>query len=211
MGEERKNVDISVHDYLPRRYLAYGYENADEMQALQIDNIDGHPVGVQCPLFLLTILDRVNSTSPSLFIVFWLYWLEMLVYKVWKRILGMHGNQYNIALFIFFIPYIPSKFPQIFSLRSSNTRIGFLSLCSSGEFPQYPRSFFRGLLVELLFDLQKVFVYPNLFKLKIVSSPAVFASCPCTASAGNSNNELYGFSRRQSLPVRSVVFLHMPS
>lgn len=87
MGEERKNVEIPVHDVTPRHSGGYADDAGMKPTIMQIDNIHGHPVEVQWPLdplkekklmrkvdwilvpwlfflFLLAFLDRVNSTFP---------------------------------------------------------------------------------------------------------------------------------------------------
>jgi hypothetical protein len=87
MGEERKNIEVPVHD-TPRNSGQYADDNIVKAEIMQIDNIGGHPVDVQWPLdpvkekklmrkvdwilvpwlfllFLLAFLDRVNSIPDS--------------------------------------------------------------------------------------------------------------------------------------------------
>ena len=54
--------------------------------------LDVHVVPILMFLFLLAFLDRINIGNA---------WIQGM-----KEDLHMEGHQYNIALFIFFIPYI---------------------------------------------------------------------------------------------------------
>lgn len=67
-----------------------------------------------CLLYLLAFLDRVNISNAN-------------VYGMSKD-LGLHGNQYNIALTVFFIPYILSEVPSNFLLKKMKPHF-WLSFC----------------------------------------------------------------------------------
>lgn len=67
-----------------------------------------------CLLYLLAFLDRVNISNAN-------------VYGMSKD-LGLKGNQYNIALTIFFVPYILSEIPSNYLLKKLKPHV-WLSIC----------------------------------------------------------------------------------
>jgi len=144
MGEERKPADIPVVETTPGYSGTYADEGEIKPQILLVENVGGRPYEIQWPLdpvkekklmrkvdwilvpwlfllFLLAFLDRVNSNIPR---------KCRLTRKVGNAKiqnlvpdLGLTGNQYNIALLIFFIPYILFEVPSnliIRKLRPSN-------------------------------------------------------------------------------------------
>lgn len=67
-----------------------------------------------CFLYLLAFLDRVNISNANLYGM--------------SKDLNLKGNQYNIALTIFFVPYILSEVPSNFFLKKMKPHL-WLSLC----------------------------------------------------------------------------------
>lgn len=67
-----------------------------------------------CLLYLLAFLDRVNISNAN-------------IYGLSKD-LHLHGNQYNIALTVFFVPYIVSEVPSNYFLKKLKPHI-WLSGC----------------------------------------------------------------------------------
>ena len=65
--------------------------------------IDRHLVPPLCILYLLAFLDRVNIANARLFSL--------------EKDLGLVENQYNIALVIFFVPYIAFEIPANLLLK----------------------------------------------------------------------------------------------
>jgi hypothetical protein len=65
--------------------------------------IDLHLVPPLCVLYLLAFLDRVNIANARL------YSLE--------KDLGLIGNQYNICLVMFFVPYVAFEIPANLLLK----------------------------------------------------------------------------------------------
>jgi hypothetical protein len=65
--------------------------------------LDIHVVPILMFLFLLAFLDRINIGNARL--------------QGLEKDLGMEGHDYNIALFIFFIPYILFEVPSNLVLR----------------------------------------------------------------------------------------------
>lgn len=76
--------------------------------------LDLHIVPAICLLYLLAFLDRVNISNAN-------------VYGMAKD-LHLHGNQYNIALTIFFVPYILAEVPSNFLLKKLSPHV-WLSGC----------------------------------------------------------------------------------
>lgn len=76
--------------------------------------LDLHIVPAICLLYLLAFLDRVNISNAS-------------VYGMSEDI-NLKGNQYNIALTVFFVPYILSEIPSNFLLKKLNPHV-WLSGC----------------------------------------------------------------------------------
>lgn len=65
--------------------------------------IDLHLIPPLCVLYLLAFLDRVNIANARLFNL--------------EKDLGLIGNQYNIALVIFFVPYVAFEIPANLLLK----------------------------------------------------------------------------------------------
>lgn len=76
--------------------------------------VDFHIVPAICILYLLAFLDRVNISNAA-------------VYGM-SDDLGLVGNQYNICLTIFFVPYIVLEVPSNFLLKKFKPHI-WLTLC----------------------------------------------------------------------------------
>lgn len=76
--------------------------------------LDWHIVPAICLLYLLAFLDRVNISNAS-------------VYGMTTDI-GLHGNQYNTALTVFFVPYIIMEIPSNYFLKKLNPHV-WLSGC----------------------------------------------------------------------------------
>lgn len=70
-----------------------------------------------CLLYLLAFLDRVNISNAS-------------VYGMSKE-LNLHGNQYNIALTVFFVPYVLAEIPSNYFLKKFKPHV-WLSGCMVG-------------------------------------------------------------------------------
>ena len=65
--------------------------------------IDLHLVPPLCVLYILAFLDRVNIANARLFSL--------------EKDLGLLGNQYNICLVMFFIPYVVFEIPANLLLK----------------------------------------------------------------------------------------------
>ena len=65
--------------------------------------IDFHLVPALCLLYILAFLDRVNIANARLFSL--------------EKDLNLTGNQYNICLVIFFIPYVLFEIPANYLLK----------------------------------------------------------------------------------------------
>jgi hypothetical protein len=82
-------------------------ENAKDPRAVNerrlVRKIDWHLVPPLCCLYLLAFLDRVNIANAKL------YSLE--------KDLGLTGSQYNIALVMFFVPYVVFEIPANLLLK----------------------------------------------------------------------------------------------
>jgi len=65
--------------------------------------IDFHLVPALCLLYILAFLDRVNIANARLFSL--------------EKDLHLTGNQYNICLVIFFVPYVIFEIPANYLLK----------------------------------------------------------------------------------------------
>lgn len=65
--------------------------------------IDYHLVPALCLLYILAFLDRVNIANARLFSL--------------EKDLNLTGNQYNICLVIFFVPYVLFEIPANYLLK----------------------------------------------------------------------------------------------
>ncbi|KAF9644846.1 MFS general substrate transporter [Thelephora ganbajun] len=88
------------------------FPNVDEDKVLR--KIDIRVVPVLCLLYLLAFLDRVNIANAAIYGM--------------KEELRLKGNEYNIALVIFFVPYIVFKIPGNFLLKKFRPHV-WLSSC----------------------------------------------------------------------------------
>jgi hypothetical protein len=77
--------------------------------------IDFHLVPPLCILYLLAFLDRVNIANARL------YSLE--------KDLGLLGNQYNICLVMFFVPYVIFEIPANLLLKKFRPSIWRMVFC----------------------------------------------------------------------------------
>jgi fucose permease len=79
--------------------------------------LDLHVVPILTFLFLLAFLDRINIGNARL--------------QGLEKDLGMSGHDYNIALFIFFIPYILCEVPSNLFLKkvSPSWWLGGIMFC----------------------------------------------------------------------------------
>jgi hypothetical protein len=77
--------------------------------------IDLHLVPPLCILYLLAFLDRVNIANARL------YSLE--------KDLGLLGNQYNICLVMFFVPYVIFEIPANLLLKKFRPSIWRMTFC----------------------------------------------------------------------------------
>jgi hypothetical protein len=77
--------------------------------------IDLHLVPPLCILYLLAFLDRVNIANARL------YSLE--------KDLGLLGNQYNICLVMFFVPYVIFEIPANLLLKKFRPSIWRMVFC----------------------------------------------------------------------------------
>jgi MFS family permease len=76
--------------------------------------VDWHIVPAICMLYLLAFLDRVNISNAN-------------VYGMSKQI-GLIGNQYNICLTVFFVPYVVCEVPSNVLLKKFKPH-AWLSFC----------------------------------------------------------------------------------
>ncbi|OBZ65753.1 putative transporter C11D3.18C [Grifola frondosa] len=83
-------------------------------EAKVIRKIDCRVVLVLCLLYLLAFLDRVNISNAAVFGL--------------KTDLKLGGNEYNIALVVFFIPYIVFEIPSNALLKHFKPHV-WLSIC----------------------------------------------------------------------------------
>ncbi|KAL2845686.1 hypothetical protein BJY01DRAFT_247510 [Aspergillus pseudoustus] len=75
----------------------------DALEARVVRKCDLHVVPILTILFLFAFLDRINIGNARLLGL--------------EDELGMEGHQYNIALFVFFIPYILFEVPSNMLLK----------------------------------------------------------------------------------------------
>ena len=78
---------------------------------------DLHVVPVIAVLYMLAFIDRINIGNARI--------------QGIEKDLGMKGNQYNIALFVFFIPYILFEVPSNLIIRklSPSTWLSSIMVC----------------------------------------------------------------------------------
>ncbi|KAK5688923.1 High-affinity nicotinic acid transporter [Elasticomyces elasticus] len=72
-------------------------------EAKLVRKIDSHVIPCLCIMYLLAFLDRVNIANAN-------------VYGLAKQ-LGLTGNEYNVALVIFFVPYVLFEIPSNMFLK----------------------------------------------------------------------------------------------
>lgn len=83
-------------------------------EAKLLRKIDLHVIPWLCIMYLLAFLDRVNIANAKVFHL--------------SEDLGLTGNDYNIALVIFFVPYILFEIPSNIILKKMKPRV-WLSIC----------------------------------------------------------------------------------
>jgi hypothetical protein len=107
----------------------------------------------------------------------------------------MYGDQYNIALFIFFVPYILLEIPSnifIKKLKPSNWLSTIMFVWGIATICQGLSHNFGGLLAcRIIIGAAEAGYATMMSKLMLASSQGVFISCPCTISVGNYNSGLY--------------------
>lgn len=111
--------------------------------------------------------------------------------------LGMHGDQYNIALLIFFVPYILFEVPSnifIKKLKPSNWLSLIMFVWGIATICQGLVHNFGGLVACRVIIGFAEAGYPNLeaSSLRVVFFRVVYICCLCITSAGSCNNVLYG-------------------
>ncbi|KAJ8106931.1 hypothetical protein OPT61_g9214 [Boeremia exigua] len=90
---------------------------AHTTEAKLVRRIDLHVIPYLCVMYLLAFLDRVNIANANVFHL--------------SEELKLTGNRYNIALVIFFVPYILFEIPSNIVLKKITPRV-WLSLCMFG-------------------------------------------------------------------------------
>ncbi|KAF5093967.1 hypothetical protein D0Z00_003752 [Geotrichum galactomycetum] len=117
--------------------------------------LDLHIVPAICLLYLLAFLDRVNISNAN-------------VYGLAKD-LNLHGNQYNIALTVFFVPYILSEIPSNYFLKKLNPHVwlsGCMVLFGAVTLAQGFVKNFGGLVVCRVFlGMSEAGMFPGCFYL----------------------------------------------
>jgi len=86
-------------------------------EAKLVRRIDLHVIPFLCIMYLLAFLDRVNIANAKVFGL--------------SQDLKLTGNRYNVALVIFFVPYILFEVPSNVILKKLKPRI-WLSICMFG-------------------------------------------------------------------------------
>ncbi|KAF8446897.1 putative MFS transporter [Terfezia claveryi] len=89
-------------------------EKGGVSESALLRKIDWHVVPVLCVLYVMAFLDRVNIGNAAIFGL--------------KEDLNLGGVEYNVALTIFFIPYILFEIPSNLILKKARPRI-WLSGC----------------------------------------------------------------------------------
>lgn len=88
------------------------FPNIDEAKVIR--KIDIRVVPVLCILYLLAFLDRVNISNAAIFGL--------------KQDLNLGGNEFNIALVVFFVPYVLFEIPSNAFLKHFRPHV-WLPLC----------------------------------------------------------------------------------
>lgn len=108
-----------------------------------------------CLLYLLAFLDRVNISNAN-------------VYGLSKDI-HLTGNQYNIALAVFFVPYVVFEIPANFMLKKLSPHV-FLSICllcfggvSIGQ--GFVKNYHQLIVTRVLLGLLETAMFPSCFYL----------------------------------------------
>ncbi|KAF3032605.1 hypothetical protein E8E12_003373 [Didymella heteroderae] len=86
-------------------------------EAKLLRRIDLHVIPFLCIMYLLAFLDRVNIANANVFGL--------------SKELKLDGNKYNVALVIFFVPYILFEIPSNIILKKLTPSV-WLSLCMFG-------------------------------------------------------------------------------
>jgi hypothetical protein len=104
---ESQSTDVAAHNQEPNLDLEKPLgvlgpvPDIDERRLMW--KIDLHLVPPLCILYLLAFLDRVNIANAKLYNL--------------TTDLGLVGNQYNIALVLFFVPYVVFEIPANMLLK----------------------------------------------------------------------------------------------
>ncbi|KAH5159723.1 hypothetical protein HBH69_053100 [Parastagonospora nodorum] len=128
LGIDRKTIDSPVGstDGGVPHYAGHEHDEAPELvqcpahttEAKLLTKIDLHVIPFLCIMYLLAFLDRVNIANANVFGL--------------SEELGIAGgNKYNIALVIFFVPYILFEVPSNIILKMMKPRM-WLSICMFG-------------------------------------------------------------------------------
>jgi MFS family permease len=117
--------------------------------------VDWHIVPAICMLYLLAFLDRVNISNAN-------------VYGMSKQI-GLTGDQYNICLTIFFVPYVVFEVPSNILLKKFRPHawLSFCMVCfgliSIGQ--GFVRNFGSLVTTRFLLGLFEAGMFPGCFYL----------------------------------------------
>ena len=87
------------------------------MEKALVRKCDLHVIPVIALLYMLAFVDRINIGNARI--------------QGLEKELHMHGSDYNIALFVFFIPYILFEVPSNLLIRriKPSTWLSFLMIC----------------------------------------------------------------------------------
>lgn len=107
-----KDEDYARDTTVSARTAEDMFPNIDESKVMR--KVDVHVVPVLCLLYILAFLDRVNIANAAVFGM--------------KTELGLKGDEYNVALLIFFVPYVVFEIPGNFLLKKFRPHV-WLSLC----------------------------------------------------------------------------------
>ncbi|GIJ83853.1 hypothetical protein Asppvi_002683 [Aspergillus pseudoviridinutans] len=106
MDEKDDRTHSSIEDIKSASFAPDDIDRAAERRLLW--KCDLHVVPILTLLFMFAFLDRINIGNARLMGL--------------ERDLGMTGHEYNIALFVFFIPYILFEVPRILTVCQGVTK-----------------------------------------------------------------------------------------
>ncbi|MCJ1418312.1 hypothetical protein MMC32_004659 [Xylographa parallela] len=106
-------VSVSTDDLGPKGLLPMD----PEAEKRVVRKCDLHVMPMISLLYMLAFVDRINIGNARI--------------QGLEKSLNMQGNNYNIALFVFFIPYILFEVPSNIILRkvAPSTWLSFIMLC----------------------------------------------------------------------------------